>query len=101
MGVVEQLVEEVAPSLVEVELALQLVEHGESGGKTGLDGELVQEAEGEGVQRADRCAVEPIERGLSEFAGRAGQQLLAHAVAQLPGRLLGERDRRDRLDRNA
>ena len=58
LGIVEELVEEVLPPLVERELALELVEHGEARRQAGLDRELEQQAPGEGVQRADRGVVE-------------------------------------------
>ena len=63
VGVVEQAVEQVVPPLVEGELALQLVEHGEPRRQAGLDGELEQDPPGERVQRADGGAVELVEGG--------------------------------------
>ena len=64
LGVVEHAVEEVLPPLVERQLALELVEHGEARRQAGLDGELEQQAAGERVERADRGVVEPVEGGL-------------------------------------
>ena len=101
VGVVEQLVEEVLPALVERQLALQLVEHGEPGRQAGLDRELEQDAPGEGVQRADRGVVEGVERGLAQRRRPALGEPLAEAVAQLGGGLLGERDGGDHVDRHA
>ena len=62
VGVVEQLVEEVLPALVERQLALQFVEHVEAGWQAGLDRELEQDPPSEGVQRADRGVVERVDR---------------------------------------
>ena len=102
VGVVEQLVEQVLPALVERELALQLVEHGEARRQAGLDGELEQDAAGERVQRADRGVVEAVEGGLTRVGSPGGSaSTLAQAVAQLGGGLLGERDGGDGVDRHA
>ena len=60
-GIVEDLVEQRAPALLEGELALELVEHPESGGQTCLHGIVVQDPAGESVQRADRGVVEGVE----------------------------------------
>ena len=101
VGVVEQLVEEVLPAFVEGQLALQLVEDVEPRGQPGLDGELEQDAPGEGVQRADRRLVERLEGAGAPSRRRRRAELGADAVAQLGGRLLGERDRGDGVDRDA
>ena len=55
------------------------------------------------MQRADRGAVELIEREVAAFGhdrvgGRAVLELAAEAIAQLRAGLLGERDRRDRTE---
>ena len=91
------LVEEVLPPLVEGQLALQLVEHGEPRRQPGLDRELEQDPPGERVQRADRGVVERrrARRGAAPSAARLAEPL-AQPVAQLGGGLLGERDGGDR-----
>ena len=103
--IVEDLVEQRAPALLEGELALELVEHPESGRQTGLHGIVVQDPSGEGVQRADRGVVEGVEREVHPLGvdrvvsvGLRRGQLGAQAVAQLGGGLLGERDGGDRAD---
>ena len=70
-GIVEQLVEQVLPALVEGQVALQLVEHGEAGRQPGLDRELEQQPAGEGVERADGGLVEPVERRSAAVGGSA------------------------------
>ena len=105
IGIVEQPVEQVVPPLVEREVALELVEHGEAGREPGLDRELVQQPPGERVQRADRSVIEIVEGGGQDAAGvgaprpqrRSGR---GAGVAQVGGGLLGERDRGDRRDRH-
>ena len=101
IGVVEQFVEEILPALVEGELALQLVEHVEAGRQPGLDGELEQDAPGEGVQRADRGVVEALQRGLAQRPVARLVELGTEAVTQLGGGLLRERDGGDDVDRHA
>ena len=104
-GIVEDLVEQCAPAFLEGELALELVEHPESGRQTGLHGIVVQDPAGEGVQRADRGVVEGVEREVHPLGvdrvvgiGLCRDQLGPQAMAQLGGRLLGERDGGDRAD---
>ena len=104
-GIVEDLVEQRAPAFLEGELALELVEHPESGRQTGLHGIVVQDPAGEGVQRADRGVVEGVEREVHPLGvdrvvgiGLCRDQLGAQAMAQLGGGLLGERDGGDRAD---
>ena len=101
VGVVEQLVEQVLPALVERQLALQLVEHGEAGRQAGFDRELEEQAPGEGVQRADRGVVERLERRPARRSVRRRRRGVAKAVAKIGRRLLGERDGGDGLDRHA
>ena len=75
VGVVEQLVEQVLPALVERQLALQLVEHVEARRQPGLDRELEQDAAGEGVERADRGMVEAVERGGAQRGSSVAAEL--------------------------
>ena len=96
-GVVEELVEQILPALVERQLALQLVEHGETRRQSGFDRELEEQAPGEGVQCADRGVVERLGGGLPTGSDECG----AKAVAEVGRRLLGECDGGDRLDRLA
>ena len=95
-----------SPSLVEVDLGPELVEHLHTGRETGFDRVFEQQALREGVQGADRGAVELVERpkpllGGLILAGVGNEVLesLAHPLAQLGGGLLGEGDRRDALER--
>ena len=70
MRVLEQTLEQVLPALLEGEVALQLVEHAEARRQPGRHGELVEQAPGEGVQRADRSVIELVERGLEAIVRR-------------------------------
>ena len=110
-GVVEQGDEEVVEALAERDGALHLVEHVEARRQRGLHRELRQQPAGEGVQRAHGCVVEVGERGVGQVGCGVisrvdglrppGDELGAQPVAQLGGRLLGERDRGDLGDRHA
>ena len=93
-SLVEELVEQVLPALVERELALQLVEHREPRRQSGLDRELEEQPPGEGVQGTDRRVVERLGGGLATGSDECGTQ----PVSEISRRLLGERDRGDRLD---
>ena len=95
VGVVQELVEQVLPALVERQLALQLVEHGEPGRQAGFDGELEEQSPGECVQGADRGMVERLGGGLPTGSDQCG----AEAMTEIGCRLLSERDGGDRLDR--
>ncbi len=97
VGVVEDAIEQRLPALLEREMALELVEHGEARREPGCDREVVEEAASEGVERADR--------GVVEACGVVGEARVderrSHAVAQFGRRLLGERDGGDRSDVDA
>ncbi len=110
LGVVEDLVEQNAPSFLEREVALELVEHAEARGEPGLYREVVEDASSEGVQGPDRCVVERIERCMHTFCpcrigGACGsfrrRERGAQPVAKLGGRFLGERDGGDCSDLDA
>ena len=100
-GVVEELVEEVLEALLDGELALQVVEHGEPRRQAGFDRQLEQDAAGEGVERADGGVVEGVEGGPPRCCRGSGAELAPEAVAELGCRLLGERDGGDGVDRDA
>ena len=104
-GFVEQTVEQILPALVEGKVALNLIEHRETRRKTGGDRKLVEQSPGEGVQRADRRVIEPIEGGLVSgpeawvVPGRCGVfENLADAMTKFGGGFLGECDGCDRID---
>jgi hypothetical protein len=94
VGIVEEMIEQRLPALFEGQVALEFVEYPEAGREAGRDREVVQQAPREGVEGADRSVVEPV--------GGAGQvgvdQRPANPMPQLGGGLLGEGDRRDRID---
>ena len=105
MRVVEQAFEQVLPAFLEGEVALELVEHAETGRQSGGDRELGEQAPGERVQGADRGVVELVEGGLElgmceqvGAAGGLGPQGFAEAVAEIGGGLLGEGDGGDGAD---
>ena len=99
-----QLREPLLPETRALELGRQRVELLERRVDAGLDRELAQQAPGEAVDGADGRVVESVERALDDRGARgvaAGAlrqplELLADALAQLAGRLLGERDGRHR-----
>ena len=93
--------EPVLPVLVEGELLADGVHHLEGGVEPGVERALAQQARCEGVDRLDVGRVH-LPDGASQAALHrrvgAGQRLVQlppHAIPQLPGRLLGERDRDD------
>ena len=102
-GVVEQLVDEAGPALLERELRRDVVEHLDARREPGLDRVLGEEPLRERVQGGHRGAVELLERAAAARAPRrpcrrrAARSLerAADAVAQLGRGLLGERDRGD------
>ena len=110
-GVVEQLVEETGPALLERHLRRDVVEDLDTGREAGLDRVLHEEPLRERVQGRHRGAVEIVEGGggacrrhrmgvhLIRIDGHAFE-FAADAVAQLGGRLLGERDGHDLAHRH-
>ena len=101
LGIVEQMVEQVVPLLLEGEAALEFVEHREAGRQPGLDREVEQQPAGERVQRADRVRGR-AGRGQRSPAGvDCDAEVGADPGAELGGRLLGERDRGDGGDVDA
>ena len=104
--IVEQGLEEVGEAFVERRRALHLVENTELRWQLCLHGELVEQAAGERVQRADGGQIELGESGCGErrvasCRGGSTLQRAADLVAQIGGGLLGEGDRRDPADRDA
>ena len=104
----QQLVDETGPAVVEGHGRRHLVEHLDPRRKPGLDGMLDQQPLSEAVQGADGGAVEVV-KGLGTALGDPGIggapgpfelafELASHAVAQLAGRLFGERDGGDGVD---
>ena len=100
-GVVEQLVDEAGPALLERELRRDVVEHLDTRRQAGLHRVLGQDALGERVEGGHRGGVELLERegrpGRGDGIGVACHrfQRPPDPVAQLGRRLLGERDRGD------
>ena len=78
---VEQSIEQIVPALVEGDVALELVEHAESGRQSGGDRELVEQPSGEGVQRSDRGVIERVERGVEALEGEQVGRLAAPPVS--------------------
>ena len=113
-GVVEQLVDEAGPALLERDLRGDVVEHLHPRREPGLDGVLHEQPLREGVQGGHRRTVELVEgRGgarrshrhgaglpFGHGAGRDPLELAADAIAQLRGGLLGEGDRHDLAHRH-
>ncbi len=107
LGVVEHLVDELAPARFERNSRGDLVAHRDARRQTDLDRELREDALREGVEGADRGGVEVVERGSAPGADDRGRplvvgeapELVTDAIAQLGRGLLGERDRGDRVNR--
>ena len=101
LGVVEQLVDEAGPALLERELRRDVVEHLDAGRESGFDRVLGEDALRERVEGRHRGSVELLERARGSCGhhrigiAREGFEGAPDAVAQLGGRLLGERDRGD------
>ena len=110
-GIVQQVVDQLGPAVVEGDHRRHLVEHLDARRQARLDGVLGQDPLGEAVQRADGGGIEVVEGRLAALqrrgvAGTAsalggGVEPATDPVAQLGGRLLGEGDRGDRTERLA
>ena len=105
-GVAEQRVDDAGPALVEVDQRRHLVHDLDRRWQAGLDGVLDEYALGEGVEGAQRRAVELHERpgggiGIGARAGRQGFEVPSDPVSELCGGPVGEGDGGDVLDGNA
>ena len=102
LGLFEELIEEVAPADVEVDLRADVVEHLHAGRQTGLHRVLGQDPLREGVQRAHRGSVQLVQGRLGPLLTEIitsvdALQAAADPVPQFGGSLLGEGDGRDVL----
>ena len=95
--IVEEAVEQRFPAFLEGQVALQFVEHGESGWQPGRDRHVVEQSAGEGVEGADRRMIDVGGRPMPS----CGDECVSQSVPQFGCRLLGEGDRRDRADVDA
>ena len=101
-GFVDEPVHEPFPARVERNTRRDLVADLDARRKAGLDREFGEQPLRERVQRADRGAVEVVERSGARGVGRGmALQLRPDAVPQLRRRLLGERDGGDVAHRDA
>ena len=101
--VLQQSLDETLPALLHLDPGADLVQHLHPGREASLHRVLAQDAQGEGVEGADRGPVQLMQggggRGLVRVAGVGLDRLqaAADAVPQLGGRLLGEGDGHDAL----
>ena len=104
--VAEQRVDDSGPALVEVDQRRHLVHDLDRRRQPGLDGVLDEDPLGEGVEGAQRSAVEFHERpagdiGLGALRGGHRLEAAADPVTEFGGRPVGERDGGDVLDGHA
>lgn len=102
--VVEELLLQLGPALLESDRGPDLVEYVDERRQPGLDRMGEQDLLGKGVQGADRGGVQVVQRPVGELAGAVSPCLLEldpQAVPQLCACLLGEGHRGDRAQRHA